>query len=464
MTTYFANPGDDLVAKVNALVPGDTLSLNDGTYQVTSANHGLRINGVNGTVIAPIVIKATNDGQAIIDGMAGANGNYQPIYITNSSYITLQGLVAKNSYGDVILLYGETAGGGNGPVNQIILQRITAHGAGNQNFHCFDIQTADAETSPKVTNVLVEDCAAWGPGRYMFIAFASDFVTFRRCYAYWNTITDTIQQPRACFSVYGTTNCSLENCIGRNAIPYQTEAFNNYFNALWHTSSTHRVSNNVTLRGCAFYDNWDGYWINNDAGGNLLIQDCYFETPANANTWTNKNKGDAFVVNATYLGSAIIKNCTFRNSVVGLNKLDTAASTLTISNNAFIGNTTAMANDPGHDHCGFFGNGALGTTTVGTDLTSDPGYDTATYGRGAAMFVKASSPYKGAGSGGANIGATILYQYKNGSITGDLLWPWPMEARIVAELGQSPTYETSGDGGPWKTLQGVYPRFSMFAM
>ena len=36
-------------------------------------------------------------------------------------------------------------------------------------------------------------------------------------------------------------------------------------------------------------------------------------------------------------------------------------------------------------------------------------------------------------------GARLTYQYVNGVMTTDPLWPWPMEGRIQAELGISVT-------------------------
>jgi hypothetical protein len=58
------------------------------------------------------------------------------------------------------------------------------------------------------------------------------------------------------------------------------------------------------------------------------------------------------------------------------------------------------------------------------------------------------------GSGGADIGAHVVYEYVNGKLMNIPLWQWPMEARIKADSGQSPTW--AANGGIWKTLDGVY--------
>ena len=85
--------------------------------------------------------------------------------------------------------------------------------------------------------------------------------------------------------------------------------------------------------------------------------------------------------------------------------------------------------------------------------TLDPGYNTAAYGKGAYLMVPTA--LKGKGMKGGNIGAEVLYRYHDGVLTGKPLWPWPMENRIVAEFGVSPTWETKK--GIWKTLDGLYP-------
>src|SRR5579884_237796 len=95
-TTYYANPGDDLEAMANALQPGDTLILNDGTYYVTPTLNGLHMIDVHGTVASPITIKAAHDGAAIIDG-DGVSQTVSPLLMTGCSYVIVQGLHVRNS-------------------------------------------------------------------------------------------------------------------------------------------------------------------------------------------------------------------------------------------------------------------------------------------------------------------------------------------------------------------------------
>jgi len=129
---------------------------------------------------------------------------------------------------------------------------------------------------------------------------------------------------------------------------------------------------------------------------------------------------------------------------------------LSLTNSVLLNDTEAIhGGDPGHSYVDFYGNSSNGVTLGATDKTVDPGYDTATYGRGAYLFVPSSSTLKGAGSNGADIGANIIYEYVNGLLTNTPLWPWPMENRIMTEKGMSVTWAASG--GIWKTLSGIYP-------
>ena len=104
-------------------------------------------------------------------------------------------------------------------------------------------------------------------------------------------------------------------------------------------------------------------------------------------------------------------------------------------------------------------------TSQGTgEFDTNPAFDTSTYGYGA--YLIQPSALDGLGSAGGNIGAEVLYRYEDGSITTTPLWPWPMEGRILAESGFSPTYSvdqgSSETGGIWKTLAGVYGSYNHF--
>ncbi len=307
-STYYANPGDSLASKVNSLQPGDTLLLNDGVYYSP-----LTISGKQGTATAPITIKAVNDGKAIVDGSQITATYTPPVFIGGgSAYIDVEGIVARNApqsntdpnvNENVIYVYGNsnnTLGG----ADHITLRRITAYNAAPGNHHLFMISFG-------ATNVLVEDCAAWGDGRYRFIAYQADHVTFRRDWAYWDNITDTNTEPRSGFSVYGATNVTLENVIAINTISKQTD--DNYYTATWQTSANAPwTTSNTTILGSMFYNNWEGWWVNGDTGVNTQFKDDYFDIQKLTGTYTTKPQGNGLMWGTTNGGS--ITNATFTNN------------------------------------------------------------------------------------------------------------------------------------------------------
>jgi hypothetical protein len=441
-TVYYASPGDNLTAKLQALRPGDTLIFHDGTYTSLRldpanpfTNPPYQNTALHGTATAPITLKAADDGKVIFDASSNIiNGvNEEPIFVSDSSYVLLQGFVARNSPGDVVYLWG----GGVQPDDHITLQRITAYNAGAGNYHVFDVALAN--------NVLLEDDAGWGRGRYIFLAYHANTVTFRRTWARWTTQSNFSSAPRSCYGVYGSSNTTLENTICTHDIPDRPSQ--DFFTAAWETSDG-PATNNTRYLGVMFFDNWEGLWINDSVGQNTQISNSYFENNYQQGPYTTSHgHGDGIMWSSPHGGS--ITNSTFVNNEVGISR---QAGSPTISNSVFVNNGTAILDDPGHSHLAFWQNHH--SSIASTDTQLDPGYEVKKYGRGAYLFVPACSPLTHAGPGGTAIGANILYRYQDGVLTNQPLWPWPMEERIKAETGSSVTWASAG--GIWNTLDGVY--------
>jgi hypothetical protein len=253
--------------------------------------------------------------------------------------------------------------------------------------------------------------------------------------------------------VYGASNVSLENVIGTNAIPTQVD--DNYYTSLWHTTddATNFPASNLHIYGSIFYNNLEGYWENTSAGSGTYIMDCYFSNPINAPGHANDPGwpyGDALNWNEPP-NDGTITNSVFVGSNIAVNKQGTSGTPI-INNSVMLNNGTAFVGSTSRSYVDFYGNTSNGVTVGGTDRTINPAYDTGTFGTGAYFFVPPA--LKGQGSGGADIGANIIYQYVNGVLTSTPLWPWPMEGRILAEKGISVTY--ASNGGFWNTLNGVY--------
>jgi hypothetical protein len=440
-TVYYANPGDNIQAKVSVLQPGDTLIFNDGTYN-SLRMEPLLGTAVHGTADAPITLKAANDGKAIFD----PQGSTESIFLNGNSYVTLEGFVARNSVGNVIYLWG----GNSNPNTHITLRRITAYNAASGNYHDYANQDGNSY-------ILFEDCAGWGIARYIWDNYHVSYTTLRRTYAYWEN-EPGFSAPRAGYSAYGSHDIVYENAISRHVIPPPTVTNDSQEYASFYrtTDDTKNFPTyNTYIRGSMFYDNWDGIYINQSSGANTQITNSYLESPNTFSTpagTSTDGKGNGINWQNSYDGT--ISNTLFANSTKGIYRHNRSTATINVSNSIFLNNQTAISDTANHTYTDFWNNGANGVTLNSTDKTLDPGYDTATYGQGAYLFVPPGSPLKGAGQNGADIGPTILYEYVDGVLTNTPLWPWPMEDRIMAERGISVTW--AANGGLWKTLDNVY--------
>jgi hypothetical protein len=423
LTAQDAWPGDDLDRKVRNLGAGDTLLLRDGLYYGS-----LPIAGLHGKARATITIKAEHDGKAIIDG----RGNAIPLNIRDSSFLTIEGLVARNGGPEVVPIHNS---------NNITVRRITAYQAGPGNEHIFDVTFGSH-------HVLIEDCAGWGRGRYVFLAYHATHVTFRRTWARWTDQTDFSPAPRSAYGVYGSSYVTLENVIGCNTLPPREET--DYFTAVWQTSDG-PATDHIHYHGGMFFNNWEGMWVNDlSQSKDTVFTNCYFGNTGRQGPYTtNREHGDGLLWKVATEG--IISNCTFVNNETGFRA---AAGSPTVLSSVFYKNARAIAGNPAHSSIDYWQNGSNGITEDTTDKQADPGYDLAKYGQGAYLFIPPTSPLKRVGLGGTAIGATILYCYQDGALTNRALWPWPMEDRIKAETGYSVTWESGG--GFWKTLDGVY--------
>jgi hypothetical protein len=165
--------------------PGKTLCLLDGTYQ-GSSNLIQPPQSLSGTSSAPIVIRAYNDGGALIDGQFVS----PPIALSRNSYFVIQGLNAKSGSYSVIRL-GEKS-------NNNVLRRIVAWDA------LFE-DMAGGHTNGEIIGIhdstynLVEDVGAFGMGRKLVNATqGGNDNTFRRI---WIRVEGSADKPVAALSL-----------------------------------------------------------------------------------------------------------------------------------------------------------------------------------------------------------------------------------------------------------------------
>ncbi len=411
---------------MTVLQPEDTLIIKDGTYYQPL---DIQISGALGN---PITFRAENDGKAIIDGQYVRKA----CYIGNSTGtprihdITVEGIISKRSkYGACAVMQ----------CDRVILKRVSAYDAAGGNTAVFDLYFSN--------DCLIEDCAASGNGRTLYLVFECNRTTLRRCWGEWKAWDWSVNAPPICINLYGSDDCVVENCIGANNTSYKV-----YGQLLWAHTYNPTVNNNK-IRGSVYY-------------GNILHA---YAVDSQVNTISGNEFRNNVSIGA--LNGAAIRadtNLTFTNhtAVEGesgfyYQKGDyTGDVNIVLKNSYFAGNRYGLLgygginvdntyNDINNNSDGnYYGHSAEGAG----ELHIDPGYDTTTYGKGA--YLIRTGMLKGHGENGANIGAEIIYRYQDGVLTNVPLWPWPMENRIFAETGTSVTWEKNG--GLWKTLSDVY--------
>src|SRR5262249_33844082 len=90
-----ASPWKTFAFATSKLQSGDTLIVRDGTYNGSNSgylNVSCGTNAQNGTTTQPITVKAENERKAFLQG----DGSDRPVYMSNCSYWTLEGLRAED--------------------------------------------------------------------------------------------------------------------------------------------------------------------------------------------------------------------------------------------------------------------------------------------------------------------------------------------------------------------------------
>jgi hypothetical protein len=374
----------------------------------------------------------------------------------------IEGIRFQNSSGGTVIVNG----------SDVTLRRVSAYTSGEGNVHVYEIAYTH--------DVLLEDCAASGKGRNLYLIYESERVTLRRCWGWWMA-RNSIGDANYVFQVYASVDTLIENNVG--SIDPNPSVNNVGAGAFWIAdwNDTPACSNNE-LVGSVYYgfNDWHNLGHSQQSG----------------NTQRNNVMRNVVLVGGGYTGifqrgghDFTLENVTLAGdkswSTFRIDNLYDVNPSASIRNSSLVGSSTGLVVEAGatltHNHNNLFGfQSPYSGTSRGTGETFiNPGYDVSTYGLGAYLFVPPA--LRGQGANGVDVGAEVLYRSVNGTMTDEPLWPWPMEARICAEMahlfgdgtnGISVTYEShntsydyDGDGqaetyhctgGIWHTLEGVY--------
>lgn len=424
------------------MLAGRRLGLLDGTYSSAAGTGAINHIGTgasnqipNGSAGAFTEICSVNPGGAVIDGTGGYNS--YAIFVGRStrhdSWIKFRGMKCLTS----VALYN---------CDHIYVKDVGAqYGIG--------IGTNDVVggvTVPSSYN-LIEDCWAWGGGAGLRLA-SSNYQSHNNVWRRFVIRKDGggptgSGNPNVVFTVYNSKNCSVQNVFSVDRILGGEQPYSDFATAQ-HDGVNPDVANfylggNEWL-GCASLNSEDTAF--------------YFEGDTcqpGLTTWTLRNcvayPGEMNLSPASFgppNGSADVQNCTVLTGQFRMKNMG-VASTLRnciVANSPVWGvnieaQTTASYIDYYNN-----ANGNLGTVTNGftfNPLSGSPA--SLVY----PLRIEAGSFAKSAGLNGADLGANIIYRYGvDGAFYGDanyntlsntLLWPYPNEARIKADMAATST-------------------------
>ncbi len=403
---------------ISHLLPGDTLILLDGTYD--NSNTGFPVfKGINGTAAKPITVKALNERQAHIHN----DGTTVSVTGTDSSYLVFEGIQASGVDNFASLKPGTGGSFDFRKSHHLIFRRLLLH-------HNNRYNNSHLLTLIQVTDSLVEESEFYYFHRHAVMTKPGSRNVFRRLYCHsrgYGNITAGYQNGHGshggavCVSLYPADNTIIENSIADattgSVFDIQasgpTPADNNRFlgNIAFETeygavikarpepgqtalampknnTITHFVSIGVERVGLYFRgvknQRCDHCMVIKSRGSSGIVVDVEDAAPGDG-------QYSFFSDNSVSIS----------NSGVGMNITAQIQNWIISSANSF-GNKT--------DYWPKLTNSYVKSKSIDTLLGS------------CRVWIPDGSSMKNAGVDGADIGANILYRYKDGVLTDVPLW------------------------------------------
>lgn len=404
---------------------GDTLILRNGTYGSGTSTGRLYLSGRTCTAGNELVIQAENQRQAkILD-----NGSSRAVEIIDSAYITIDGLYARSS---------DNSGSATGTPfftnrnTNITLKNLVGRNPNRYaNVHVFAIENS--------SDVLIEDAEAYVFHRHCVEMWQSSRVTARRVYCNprggkipggFGLNQGPLGSGASAVSMYPCRDCIQENVIADGTT---NPMFLNEMNATYGASIL--MSGSQVLGSICYKCNvGNGIYINsrsvadlNHTPQNITVRNVVF---LNQDTY-----GYAIRV-SDGVGIVIDRITGYSDPSTG-----TVQNGITTDDNAGIGTTSAsntltMTNIQmaGYVNYGFrivgfntwtgnyvnaYNNGTSYSPALPANWTNA---GTANLGTAVCPWIPDGNAAKGAGSGGGDLGANVLYRYVNGVLTNTPLW------------------------------------------
>jgi hypothetical protein len=368
---------------------GDTLCLLDGVYRgadsmITppyAASDGKCTSYFGGTESAPVTIGALTDGGVEIDG----EGKRAPILLACAAWVVVQGVDAHSSSGTVVAVNRS---------HDVLIRRVVAWDAADENTTVIGVHYG--------ANNVFEDIGAFGVARKtMSCSQGGDHCVCRRCWLRWEGSTNV--GPKMALSMwYNSVGQLAENVL-----------------ATWDNGSmpdVYTAQNNGALVT-------SGSFAGTHTGGKPDQAYGLFSRDANANTTSAK---------ASIVGSIGYLSGDHRydpSSLFFLNGED----------DVVVKSSVAYAQPTHHDTKKPFWlygpkNGSLGTGLVAAGLSSvgfTPSDITKEWQQSDVQHATSVSGLQD------SVYGRVCHEWVNGAPTTTPLWPWRMNARILAATERS---------------------------
>lgn len=368
-----------------------------------------------------------------------SNGHLPP---SGTSYASLTTIRAETDWGVKIPRLNDLGVG----VQYVKLQGIVFIGADNSAVywhHCEFIRCGFF--SPKVTGNsatfgiaygtynLVEECIAWGGGRYKFLDYHGEYNIYRRCVARhdWYVSPEWAGQESN-FRGYGTKNSVWQNCISIDSDREQYQTVQSKEDADFWIGDQSGSGGNVIIGSIVVKGMYNAYYL---SGPELALTDVAL---SNSVALGPGLVGDQYLTGAISYGAiaATVNNCLFlgfNNSYQHFASHNKTMGSLSITNSA-IKNVGSLWAAAAADYNYYYnvGSGNYGPHSVNTDPAAK--------GLLYPVRVESGSVLSTAGASSGVVGPTILkklgvsgtHKEQSGwdTTTDDNLWPFPNEAKI----------------------------------
>ena len=460
--TSWNRAAHDIASAMSAMNGGDELIIRDGTY--TGANNMLYHNIPSGPDENNYtVIRAEHDFGVIID--AEIVDMRMPFRIQYGKYIEVHGIEFRRP-GD---MHSNQA---SSPVYIIKSDHIKLFRVGGVEvaLQARDISTyldmSNIFTISQSSYILLEECYAWGQGKYIFLTYSSDHIVLRRCISRQDGWVGGVGDN---FSSYLSSYVEYQNNIAidmdgpRHWHPDGSDALWGGFNMngsadnLEYNAFRGNIVMNITgLNGVTMYDGNrqrrsatynPAFRLSASNGTCLMENNAVINSVEGLMTYDNVDVKGFTAVNiyidpdmmwsGTGVSHVTGNRPTIKNSVFANIAREAVAGIATNSDyNAFYGNATNYSyTTPGsHDYSSQNGN-HLNMIWSETNTSGGLKYP---------IRIESDSNLSGKGEGSADIGANITKRYGvNGTLYGESgyntltdvdLWPFPNEEIIRSRM------------------------------